>query len=202
MDLKKAAAFTSAAILGCTMLCACGSGSSSQTDASSAVSSDSSTQSSSAEQSSAAPAQPTEYDTTVFTVSVPSGWTAAAVSDVLKKFDGVTNPEQVYVIKGGKTSDDIMRYPYIWASYYKDANTFTSSKGFYKDAEDLAPTEIGGRTWEGYKYTSSGYPGACLTCKEGEAVWVCNFVLKNGENEITLQDEDVKTVLSSLKLKL
>lgn len=199
MKIRKITGFAASVTLSCALLTACGGSSSSQSI--STAESSSKADNSSAVQSSIAEQKPVEYDTTVFTVSVPGGWKAAPVADMLKKYDGVTNPDQVYIIKGGNTAEDIMRYPYIWASYYKDASTYLSSKGFYQDAEDLAPADIGGKTWEGYKYTSSGYPGACLTCKDGNAIWVCNFVLKNGANEITIQDEDVKTILSSLKVK-
>ena len=199
MKAKKVTAAFLAALTGCCLLSSCGGSSSSQGESSAADSSKAVTVS--AVTSSTAEAKPTEYDTTVFTVSVAGGWSAQPVADTLKKYDGVTNPDQLYIIKGGKTADDIMKYPYIWVSYYKDANTYASSKGFYQDAEDLAQTQIGERTWEGYKYTSSGYPGTCLTCKEGAALWVCNFVLKNSSGEITIQDEDVKSILSSLKAK-
>ncbi len=187
--MKRFLAIIAASVLICSMLTACGD-SSSVGDTSSAASAESSKTE-----------KPTAYDTSVFTVSVPDGWSAAPVADTLKKFDGKTNPEQLYILKGGKTAEEIFKYPYIWVNYYKDANKYASAKSMYSNAEDLAPLEISGKTWEGYKYTSSGYPGTCLTCKDGEALWVCLFVLENGENKIDIQDEDVKTILSSLKAK-
>lgn len=201
MKMKKVLAVILSTVLTCTMLASCGDSSSAENASSAASSSSSKAEASSAAESSTAEQQPTEYDTTVFTVSVPGGWAAAPVADLLKKFDGVTNPEQVYIIKGGKQAQDIVKYPYVWVTYYKDASSYMSSKGFYSDAEDIAPVEIGGKSWEGYKYTSSGFPGTCLTCTEGSGLWVCLFVLKNADMEITIQDEDVKTILSSLKVK-
>ena len=199
MKMKKVLAMILSSVLTCTMLASCGDSSSTGGTSSAANSSQAGV--SSAAESSKAEEQPTQYDTTVFTVSVPGGWAAAPVADVLKKFDGVTNPEQVYIIKGGKQAQDIVKYPYVWVTYYKDASSYMSSKGFYSDAEDIAPVEIGGKSWEGYKYTSSGFPGTCLTCTEGSGLWVCLFVLKNADMEITVQDEDVKAILSSLKVK-
>jgi len=190
MKMRKVLAVAAAAALTLGLLTACGDSSSAE-----------GTVSSSTAESSSAAEKPTEYDTTVFTVSVPSGWNAAPVADLLKKFDGKTNPEQVYILKGGTTAEEIYKYPYIWVSYYKDASTYASAKSFYNDAQDIAPMQIGGRTWEGYKYTSSGYPGTCLTSKDGSGMWVCLFVLENGDNKITIEDEDVKTILSSLKIK-
>ena len=60
---------------------------------------------------------------------------------------------------------------------------------------------IADRTWDAYKYTSSGCPCTWLTSKDGNGLWVCLFVLENGDNKITIEDEDVKTILSSLKIK-
>lgn len=187
MKMKKIPAFAAAAALSFAMLTGCGDSSS---DAAS-----------SADVSSSEAKILTEHDTTVFMVLVPDGWSAAPVADLLKKFDGKTNPEQLYILKGGKTAEDISKYPYIWVSYYKDAGTYASAKSIYSDAQDLPPMQIGGRTWEGYKYTSSGYPGTCLTSSDGSGLWVCLFVLENGENKIAIEDEDVKTILSSLKIK-
>lgn len=187
MKTKKFLAVIAAAVLVCSLLTACGNAGSSSDG------SDRST--------SGAAESLNVYDTGMFTVSLPDGWTAVAVEDKLQKYDGVTDPEQLYIIKGGTKTEDIFSYPYIWVSYYKDANTFASAKSMYQDSQDLDPMQIGSRTWEGYKYTSSGYPGTCLTCKQDGSLWACLFVLENGKRSISIQDEDVKTILSSLKAK-
>ena len=186
MNKTKITAALLAAAAACTLLVSCGSSSSDGTASSSDVS------------SSTAALKTTKYDTTVFSVSVPEGWCAADVSDVLKKFDGKTNPEQLYIIKGGQTADDIMKFPYIWVNYYKDASRYASARSMYEKTEDIT-VEIGGEKWEGYTYTSSGYPGCCLTYKQGESLWACLFVLKNGDNSISVDDRDVQSILSSLK---
>lgn len=191
MNKKKITAALLAAVIACPLLVSC-------SDSSSA--SEETSLSSAASSCKAEQQEPTGYDTTVFTVSVPDGWSAAAVSDTLKKYDGKTNPEQLYIIKDGKNADDIMKYPYIWVNYYKDASRYASAKSMYENTEDVN-IETGGKKWEGYTYTSSGYPGCCLTCKEGDSLWVCLFVLKNGDNSISINDEDVETILSSLKAK-
>ena len=186
MNKKKITAALLAAVIACPLLVSCGSSSSDGTASSSDVS------------SSTAELKTTKYDTTVFSVSVPEEWCAADVSDVLKKFDGKTNPEQLYIIKGGQTADDIMKFPYIWVNYYKDASRYASARSMYEKTEDIT-VEIGGEKWEGYTYTSSGYPGCCLTYKQGESLWACLFVLKNGDNSISVDDRDVQSILSSLK---
>lgn len=188
MKTKKFLAVIAAAVLLCSLLAACGNGGSSSND--------------SGRSASGVNAQDLNgYDTGVFTVSLPDGWTAVAVEDKLQKYDGVTDPEQLYIVKGGTKAEDIFSYPYIWVSYYKDANTFASAKSMYQDSQDIEPLQIGARTWEGYKYTSSGYPGTSLTCREDGSLWACLFVLENNGKSISVQDEDVKTILSSLKVK-
>ena len=134
-----------------------------------------------------------DLDTGVFKVEASSDWNIQK-----RKVDGSEQDNQVYVIKDG---EDANSYASLLIIYYKDASTYASAKSFYNDAQDLAPLQIGDRTWEGYKYTSSGYPGTCLTSKDGNGLWVCLFVLENGDNKITIEDEDVKTILSSLKIK-
>lgn len=173
----------SAALL-CAPMSSCGS-SSSKSDTS---------------QTSQSQSEPKVFDTGTFTVSAPSSWCAAAAPDTLKEYDGKTNPYQVYVIKNGQSADDIMKYPYIWISYYTDASRYVSSETMYSDSQKTT-VDVNGTTWEGFTYTSSGYPGACITLKDGEGLWVAMFVLEHGEYRIDLNDQDVKAVLSSLKTK-
>ena len=191
MKAKKIIAAFLAAVTILGLLTACGNSSSGSDYSSSSVSSSA---------SSKEETKTTEYDTTVFTASIPDGWTAVPVPDMLKKFDGKTNPEQLYVIKGGTTADDIMKFPYIWVNYYKDAKVYASAKSMYENPQDIT-VSVGSENWEGYTYTSAGYPGCCLTYKQGDSLWVCLFVLENGENSISVDDKDVQSILSSLKAK-
>lgn len=183
MSMRKLAAVILSAVITAALLTSCGKASQSSTA-----------------QSGASQSSPTAYDTGVFTVSAPQGWCAAPAPDTLKEYDGKTNPNQVYVIKNGKSADDVMKYPYIWISYYQDADKFVSAESMYSDSQKTT-ADVNGTTWEGFTYTSSGYPGACITLKEGGSLWVAMFVLEHGEYRIDLNEQDVKTVLSSLKTK-
>ncbi|MBQ8119671.1 MAG: hypothetical protein IJ172_02660 [Ruminococcus sp.] len=184
MSMGRLTAVLLAAVICCAALTACGSPSADSVSA----------------QTGKAQENTVTYDTTVFTVCAPSGWCAAPAPDTLKEYDGKTNPDQVYVIKNGKSADDIMKYPYIWISYYQNAERFVSPESMYSDSRKTT-VDINGTTWEGFTYTSSGYPGACITLREGESLWVAMFVLSHGEYNIDLNEQDVKTVLSSLKIK-
>lgn len=189
MKHGRIAAVIIAAALGCCLLSACGSSSGLQKNAASSAS------------SSKTEEKGMDHDTGVFTVSVPAGWGIAPVDDLLKKYDGKTNPNSVYVLKEGMTSDDISRCAYFRVTFYKDARSYISTKGVYSDAKDIAPIQAGSRTWEGYSYSGAGFPGCCISAKDGNSLWVCQFVLKNYDSSMQLEDAEVKSILKSLKVK-
>ncbi len=134
-------------------------------------------------------------DTGVFSVSAPSGWGAT-----MPIVENESQKDKAYIIKDGKDPLDTLSKPYIEITYYSDPSKFKDTKSFYKDSKDITK-EYDGEKWEGYTYTNFGTPGACLTRKDGDAMWSAVFVLKNGSDEFSLDDDDVKDVLSSLKAK-
>lgn len=134
-----------------------------------------------------------DLDTGIFSVSAPSGW------EIMKRrVDGAEKDDQVYVIKG---EADNTSYPHILICYYKDPSQYKDEKSFYKDAKDVSAIEAGDRKWEGYTYSLFGSAEACLTAKEGDALWVCKFVLEKNGEKIAVDDKEVKEILSSLKVK-
>lgn len=134
-----------------------------------------------------------DLDTGVFTVTTSSDWAIAK-----RKLDGKERNDQVYVIKGGEQSNS---YPNILICYYQDPSEYQDERSFYKNTADIAPFKAGSRTWEGYSFSLFGSSQACLTAKEGDALWVCNFTLEQGGKKFSIEDKDVKDILSSLKLK-
>lgn len=138
----------------------------------------------------------TELETSVFSVTAPSGW------GVIKRtIDGSEKDDQVYVIKDGEIQTDTLSHPNVLVSYYKNASDYALTKSSFKDASDISSFKEGDLTWEGYTYTYSGTSSACITAKDGDALWVCTLVLEKGDEKISLDDEDVKSILSSLKAK-
>ena len=137
-----------------------------------------------------------DLETDVFSVTAPSGWCA-----VKRTLDGKEKDDQVYVIKDGEVQTDSMNHPSILVSYYKDPSEYVDTKSFYKDSKDISSFKEGDLTWEGYTYTDFGTPSACLKAKDGSAMWVCVLILEKGDGKISVEDEDVKSVLSSLKAK-
>ena len=134
-----------------------------------------------------------DLDTGVFVVEAPSDW------EIQKRtVDGSAKDDQVNVIKGGS---DTTSCPHILISYYKDPSKYKDERSFYKDAKDVEPVEAGDRQWEGYSYSLFGSSEACLTAKDGDGLWVCKFALEKGGEKISIDEKDVKEILSSLKVK-
>ena len=95
------------------------------------------------------------YDTTAFSVTVPDGWAAADYPDSLDLYDGDVDPTQLYVIKDGKSADDILVCPYIMFTYVDDTEYWDLDvSDLYEDYEEIESIEIGGKEYSGYKYTS------------------------------------------------
>ena len=186
------------------ILAGCGSSDSSSSRASAAVTSQETAAVTSAV-TAAATAQPKptasdgSYDTGVFSVAQPDGWGIAPVPDSLKKFDGKTNPNSVYAIKGGKEDSDVISCPYLWITWYPKGN-YVSSKGFYDNVKDLDPVTIGGRDWTGFSFSSMDTPGISIEAREGDGQWVVMLSTERTNSKISLEDADVKAIIESIKL--
>ncbi len=133
-----------------------------------------------------------DIDTGVFSVKTSGDWEI-----VKRKVDGKEKDDQVYVIKGGEDNNS---YPNILICYYKDPSEYKDEKSFYKNAADITPVEAGDRKWEGYTFSLFGSSEACIKAEEGSGLWVCKLTLEKGGEKISLDDSDVKDILSSLKL--
>lgn len=195
--LKRLFLGMTASALVCCALTACGSDNSSNVKDSE---SDNKTTKADASESSE-PAKLNAMNTGTFTVSAPEGWGLVPVPDMLDKYEGDTDPNAAYIILNGTKDTDVIRHPYIWLTYYPDASKYSSSKAFYDEVKDLEPVTVGGKSWEGYSYVSSGYPGFCLTAKDGDALWVClvSSERDNGE-KIAVTDEAFRSIIESVKL--
>ena len=162
---------------------------------------ESSADSSSAPEKKDAPAYDgSTYDTGVITVAEPKGWKVCDVPDSLDKYDGDTDPNAVYVIKGGESSDDVLHKPYLWIVHYDNPGKWSSSKAFYDNVKDLDPVTIGTREWTGFSFSSLDTPGLTIKTDSDGDLWVCNMVCENGDDKISLEDKDVQDILATLKV--
>ncbi|MBR4554436.1 MAG: hypothetical protein IKO27_02460 [Ruminococcus sp.] len=215
MEIRKAIIIAAAALTACAAMAGCSSKDSSSSKKSDTVSSaaevsaaesvpaeSTASEAESKAESQAAPkADGNSFDTGKLTFTAPDGWGIVSTPDSLKKYDGKTNPYSVYIIKGGKEDSDVLKFPYIWLTYYPPGKNYSVSKAFYENVKDIAPTEIGGRTWEGFSFESAGTPALTLTAPDAEGEWACTMVLENGGSKIALEDADVQEILAGIAVK-
>lgn len=180
------------------LLCSCGSPDSSSGGNEAASREE---QTSAAESVSEAKGEAATYDTGVYSLSAPAGWGIAPFPDSLDSFEGDSNPYGAYAVKGGTTNSDIIAHPYVWVTYYPDAKSYRVSKSFYDDVKDIEPFTQGGRQWEGFTFTSMGTPGAFISAKEGDGLWIVMISPERDKESFETFGDEVKTVLDSLKLK-
>ena len=134
------------------------------------------------------------YDTGLLSVLQPKGWLAFSASDT----DGNEDPSSVYLIKNGKEQTDFLYHPYLWITRYTDGRSWFSSKSFYDDAKDIDPVTIGERNWEGFTFTSLDVPGMTIYTEDEKGQWVCNMILENSGESISVDDDDVRKIIESI----
>ncbi len=178
-------------------LAACGGSSNNAASGSAGGSETSTAESAGNETQEAAPAGEVK-DTGKISVEIPDGWTAVDYPDVFEEYENNIDPYQLYVIKGG---DDVLSYPYIWITYIPNTTYWEiDASDLYEDYKEIDSMEFGGETWSGYSYTSLGYPGVYLHKDAGDGYVTATVMLENGDNKITIEDEDVKAIISSFKV--
>ena len=134
------------------------------------------------------------FDNGILRVLVPSGW---------KLFYGIdsecrTTQKKVHIYKDAKLETDIFTHAGITICFFDRQNYYLSPKFIYDNVADMEAFTLGAYTWNGYTCTSLGYPYTMLEAKQDGCVFQVMILMKNGEHEISLDDEDVKTILESL----
>ncbi|MBQ7500946.1 MAG: hypothetical protein IJT91_08635 [Clostridia bacterium] len=138
-------------------------------------------------------------------VTVPEGWKAFAVSDMMGDYNSEHNPNAINVYKGAINQLDTRSTPYIEIRYYSaDSTEFNAGtqKDLYTEVIDIDPTEIGDRTWSGFSGVNGTTPVAVLTSteKDGGKLVLTLFMNVNGST-ISLEDEDVDGIISAITVK-
>lgn len=136
----------------------------------------------------------TDYDNGVIRVTVPEGWLAFCGTDS----GGCETPKKLHIYKDAVSPLDIFTRAGITVCFYGRDEILLPSKWFYDDACDIEPFECGDKLWQGYTCSSFGFPYTMLDTRVGEVTFQVMILKKNGEHEISLKDDDVRTVLESL----
>ena len=138
------------------------------------------------------------FDTGKISITVPDGWKAFGSSSTDKDSQNSIN-----VFKGAKSEFDMFSKPGIYIYYYgPDTEYLNGSGSFYDDYTEQAPITIGNRTWNYHTYSSIGYPYAELIWQDADKglTLQLNVLLENKPYKISLDDEDVKAIVESLKI--
>ncbi len=144
----------------------------------------------------------TVYDVGEITVAVPEGWKAFNNIDIHAEDPCTISKNSINVCKGGVVETDILTKPYIKLDYRgKDIYLAAPMKLFYDNVVDIAPFELGGRTWEGFSCDSLGYPIVMLYIDEGNDQYMVTISRGQGDDAISLEDEEVRRIISSLTVK-
>ena len=144
------------------------------------------------------------YDTGVFSVTVPDGWTAADYPDVFQESEDGIDHNSLYVIKGGASADDILTYPYIMITYAPDTTYWDMDMSdMYDDYEVIESMEINGQEWAGYSYSSLDVPGVFLyrnlNADSDEGYVSVSVVLEASKGSVSIEDADVQEIISSIE---
>lgn len=129
-----------------------------------------------------------------FRVRVPAGWLAFYGIDS----EGHKSEKKVHIFKDAEAETDIFTHAGITICFFGKEDLYVSPKFFYDNVVDLEPFPLGGYTWQGYTCTSFGYPYTMLETHWDDCVFQVMILTKNGEYEISPEDDDVKAILESL----
>lgn len=141
----------------------------------------------------------TPYNVGDITVDIPDGWKAFGNTDIHADDPTTISKRSVNVCKGGVTEADIFTKPYVKIDYYgSDIYMMAPDKSFYENVVDVAPVELGGRTWSGFSCESLGYPIIILTAENGDDQFQVNIFRGQDDDAISLEDEEVKRIIASI----
>ena len=138
-------------------------------------------------------------------VTVPDGWKAFAVDDIMGDYNSDHNPNAINVYKGAVNQLDTRSTPYIEIRYYgADSTEFTAEteRDLYSSVEEIKSLKLGNYTWNGFCGTNGGTNIAVLTAEsdDGGSLTLTAF-MNVGTTEISLEDEDVRAVISAITVK-
>ena len=135
------------------------------------------------------------YCNGVISVFVPEDW---------KVFNGAGQGEEtlkkIHIYKNVENEMDVFFKAGITVCYYGENDIYLTSRGFYDNVEDIETFTLGDYTWSGYTCTSLGYPYTILEAFKGDIKLQVMVLKENRENKISMDDDDVKAIIESIKV--
>ena len=134
------------------------------------------------------------FDSGYFRIIVPVGWMAFFGIDSECR----TTQKKVHIYKDAKQETDIFTHAGITICFFDRQDYYLSPKFIYDNVADMEAFSLGAYTWNGYTCTSFGYPYTMLEAEHDGCVFQVMILTKNGEYEVSPEDDDVKAILESL----
>ena len=147
------------------------------------------------------------YDTGVFTVSVPSGWTVFPQSDIFGEKDAEgnypTDPETIFLAKGASSEFDAYGKANIRIYWYSPETIVMELRSIYDDVTDLEGVTINGVEGTGFRGTSLGYTYEMLHYKTDNAQYDFSILVAvdGKETGVNWEDPEIKTIMESVATK-
>lgn len=182
------------------VLCACGGG----TSGGGTAPAGSGSTTGGGESGGGAAASAETYDVGDFTVAVPTGWKAVAVSDMFSDDDAVET--NTVIIAKGDPADE-------WAArssanvnvyvYPKDSYMALDPEDLYENVTAIDGVKVKGITCKATSYDSMGYVYQEIVCEEGDntIVYMILTSIDGKDTGITWEDPDVTTIMESVTVK-
>lgn len=141
------------------------------------------------------------FDGGNISILVPDGWMAFHGTDVFKDYDEGYNPNVINIGKGVEKELDLFSKPYIQIEFYPSDKTMSKPyKELYTDVKDLDPITYGKYTFNAFTAKSSDIPIAQLWTEGDQDQLMLSIWTENGGEKISLDDDDVKSILSSIEV--
>ena len=139
------------------------------------------------------------YKTEKISVSVPKGWKAFPYYNMGSK---KVLPGQVGIFKGTTKRIDLLNTPSIVINLHDDKNMSLPSESSFTDIEDIQAFELGNYEWVGFIGTNSAnFRIATLKGTGENYCFLVTIIFKMGGETISMDDDDVKTIIESITAK-
>ena len=159
----------------------------------------------------------TPVDVGEFTVTIPEGWLGVTEEDVFtEETDGKSAAvtDAYSLVKGGKSKLDVALKPTVYINYYPNKTAeekFESSGRLFEGTTEVDVT-VGGKTYKGYhgesdisqegdepEYFKRDVLFIPATETGSFRIYIETYSKTEGQYEVYVTDEDVSTIIESLK---
>ena len=154
------------------------------------------------------------YDAGNISCTVPDGWKVFTSEELFTTevdssgeetaAEEEADPNSIYIYKGAEKTADIATCNGMTILYSPDGllGSFDEMKSAYENVKEQKPLKLGDYEWKWFtsKLDDGEFEYAIMATESGDAGIEIQVVLKNGENTISMDDEDVKSIIESIKI--